>query len=381
MVYMDNASTSWPKPYKVTEEMNRCLLEYCANPGRGGHKMAIKCGMEIYEARKAISRLFNIDNPLRICFTKNTTEALNLGIRGFLKEGCHVVTTGMEHNSVVRPLTDMQKKGVRVTIVYGEKNGAIDPNRIEESITNDTRMVICTMSSNVNGIILPVKSIGEICRRRGAAFMVDAAQGAGSIKIDVADMKIDLLAFPGHKGLLGPQGTGGLYIGEGIDLEPLGTGGTGSSSLNVEQPDIMPDKMESGTLNTPGIVGLRQGVEFIESIGLENLEFHKRMILEKLCRGLERINGITLYSSPSNNSGIVALNMEGMDPNYLGCILNDRYNIAARAGLHCAPLAHKTLGTLPHGLLRLSPGCFTTYDDADYVIEAFKHIASNQSRI
>ena len=171
------------------------------------------------------------------------------------------------------------------------------------------------------------------------------------------------------------------YIWEGIDLEPLGTGGTGSSSLNIEQPDIMPDKMESGTLNTPGIVGLRHGVEFIESMGIENLVFHKRMILERLCRGLGRINGITLYSSPSNNSGIIALSMEGMDPNYLSCILNDRYNIAARAGLHCAPLAHKTLGTLPYGLLRLSPGCFTTYDETDYVIEAFKHIASNQSRI
>lgn len=381
IVYMDNAATSWPKPYKVLEEMNRCLSEFCANPGRGGHKMAVKCSMEVFETRKAISRLFNISNPLQICFTKNATEALNIGIKGYLKKGSHVVTTSMEHNSVLRPLADMQKNGVRVTIVYADKKGVIDPEKIKDSITNNTRMVICTLSSNVNGSILPIKSIGEICRMKNIVFMVDAAQGAGNIKVDVAEMKIDMLAFPGHKGLLGPQGTGGLYIREGIDIEPLSSGGTGSYSLSMEQPDIMPDKMESGTLNTPGIVGLRHGIEFIESMGLENLEFHKRILLERLYWGLKRIKGINLFSSPANNSGIIALNMEDIDTNNLSCILSNRYNIAARAGLHCAPLAHRTLGTLSNGLLRLSPGCFTTYDEIDYVVEAFSHIASNQSSI
>lgn len=343
--------------------------------------MAMACSTEVFAARQAVSRFFNIKNPLRICFTKNATEALNMAIRGYLTKGSHVVTTSMEHNSVMRPLYAAQKEGVDITVVWADSDGYVDANEVEDAITDKTRMVICSLSSNVNGIILPIKDIGEACRARGVAFLADVAQGAGSVKVDVEEMKIDMLAFPGHKGLLGPQGTGGLYIREGLDVEPIGLGGTGSNSISLEQPEVIPDRLESGTLNTPGIVGLRHGVEFIENFGIENLACYKNLVIEKMHIGLESISGIKLYSKPENNSGIVALKIKDMESVALGCLLNDRYGIAARAGLHCSPFAHKTLGTLQTGLLRFSPGCFTTYDDVDYVIESLKNIASGQFNI
>ncbi len=378
MIYLDNAATSWPKPCRVYEEMSECIRRYCANPGRGGHGLSLKCGREIFSCRKVLAEFFNISNPLRICFTKNTTESLNFAIKGILKEGDHVVTTSMEHNSVLRPLKACEKDGITTEIVYADSTGRIDPGRIENSIRKNTRMVVCTFSSNVNGIKLPIREIGEICSRKKIIFLLDAAQGSGSEYVDVEETKADMLAFPGHKGLLGPQGTGGLYVREGIQLMPMIKGGTGSSSKSLEQPLTMPDSLESGTLNTPGIIGLKHGVEFIESIGIKRIREYKNSLLKELHKGLSSIDGVRLYSSCENNSGIAALNIDGLDSVFVSRTLDKEFNTATRAGLHCAPLAHKTFGTLETGLVRLSLGCFNTASEIELAIDALKNIAKGR---
>ncbi|HHW48277.1 MAG TPA: aminotransferase class V-fold PLP-dependent enzyme, partial [Clostridiaceae bacterium] len=339
MIYLDNAATSFPKPNRVYDEMDRCLREYCANPGRGGHQMSIKSGKEIMKAREVVSSFFNVKNPLRLCFTRNATEALNFALKGFLKEGDHVITTCMEHNAVMRPLKTLEKDiGIEITILKGDKYGRIDTGDIKKKICSRTALIVCTVSSNVNGIVFPVKEIGEIAKENNVTFLVDASQGAGTIKIDVESMHIDMLAFPGHKGLLGPQGTGGLYVREGLNIKPIIQGGTGSNSESIYQPEFMPDILESGTLNTPGIIGLRYGIEFINSIGLENLKLHKHMLTKRLHEGIEGIDKTILYSLNSEecNSGIVAMNFKEADSTEISYVLDREFQIATRAGLHCA---------------------------------------------
>jgi len=379
MIYLDNAATSFPKPNRVYDEMDRCLREYCANPGRGGHQMSIKSGKELMKAREVVSSFFNIKDPLRLCFTKNATEALNYALKGILKEGDHVITTCMEHNAVMRPLKDLENDiGIEITVLNGDQYGRIDASDIEKRICGRTSLIVCTVSSNVNGIIYPIKEIGKIAHDNNVTFLVDASQGAGTIKIDVESMHIDMLAFPGHKGLLGPQGTGGLYVREGVNIKSIIQGGTGSNSESIYQPEFMPDLLESGTLNTPGIIGLRYGIEFINSMGLENLKLHKYMLTKRLHEGIEDIDKSVLYSLNSEecNSGIVAMNFEEADSTEISYILDKEYQIATRAGLHCSPLAHKTLGTSGRGIIRFSVGCFNTIDEIDYTIDALQNISS-----
>jgi len=380
MIYLDNAATSFPKPERVYEEINRCMREYCANPGRGGHSLSITAGKAVLNTREIISGFFNIDNPMQLCFTKNATEALNLAVKGILKPGDHVITTSMEHNSVIRPLKTLERdRGIELTIIQGNESGEIDVRDIRKSIRKNTRLIACTLSSNVNGIIMPVKEVGKTAGEYGIPFLVDASQGAGTVKVDVVDMNIQLLAFPGHKGLMGPQGTGGLYAGEGYRLDSLMQGGTGSNSENLYQPDDMPDLMESGTLNTPGIAGLGCGVEFINSVGMENIRAHKHMLVTRLLEGTDGLKGIKLYSKKSmdENSGIVALNFDGIDSTEVSYVLDRAYGIAARAGLHCAPLAHQTLGTLKTGIVRFSMGYFNTAEEIDVTLSALREIASS----
>ncbi len=380
MIYLDNAATSFPKPEKVYEEVLRCMKEYCANPGRGGHAMSIKAGMEIMKARERIAGFFNIGNPLHIAFTKNATEALNVAIKGVLKNGDHVITTCMEHNSVIRPLKTLERDmGIELTIVKGDEFGELDPADFKKHIRSNTRLIISTFSSNVNGIVMPVKEIGRIAAENGILFLLDASQGAGSSRIDVADMNINMLAFPGHKGLLGPQGTGGLYICEGLKIDSIMQGGTGSNSENVYQPEIMPDSLESGTLNTPGIVGLSVGIDFIESFGLENVGFYKHMLVKRLHEGIEEIKGIKLYSKKEQdkNTGIVAMNFDEVESTEVSYVLDKAYGIATRAGLHCAPLAHETLNTFKNGVVRFSVSNFNTLDDIDNTLVALREIAIN----
>jgi cysteine desulfurase/selenocysteine lyase len=377
IIYLDNAATSFPKPEPVCREMDRCMRTYCANPGRSGHAKSLEAGRKVMEAREELCSFFGIEDAFRLVFTKNATEALNIAIKGMAKPGGHVIATCMEHNSVLRPLKALERQmGIRMVIVGGNEYGEVDPDDIKRRIDLRTFLIVCTLSSNVNGVIMPVEEIGKIARKYGVKFLVDASQGAGTLPLDVRKLNADAMAFPGHKGLMGPQGTGGLYLAKGVYLETILEGGTGSFSESLCQPRQMPDRIESGTLNTPGIAGLSAGVKFIKSKGLENITKHKNMLTQRLHEGIKEIKGLKLYSigDSKRNSGIVAFSSDKFDSNELCSILDSRYNIACRGGLHCAPLAHKALGTLKEGLVRLSPGFFNTVEEAEFVLKALREI-------
>lgn len=382
MIYLDNAATSFPKPEAVYNAMDRCLRTYCANPGRGSHAMSVASARTVTGTRERIAKLLKIKDCLNISFTKNATEALNIAIYGSLSSGDHVITTCMEHNSVIRPLKTLEKYGgIRLTIVEGDSFGRIDPEVIGKNINRRTRLIVCTLSSNVNGIIMPVEEIGRIAHDNGIMYLIDASQGLGSINLDVSKVYAGMLAFPGHKGLLGPQGTGGLYVSPDIKLRPLMTGGTGSRSESMLQPEIMPDKFESGTLNTPGIAGLGAGIEFIEKNGIDNIRKKKDELINRLYDGIYRNKNIRIFS-PDNaeeNSGIVAFNISGMDSTEVSYTLDKQYNIACRSGLHCAPLAHNHFKTLNSGIVRLSVGCFNTNAEIDNVVTIINVIANGQN--
>ena len=377
MIYLDNAATSFPKPLEVYDEVYRCMKAYCANPGRGSHEMAIISGEAVLDARETIGNFLGIADPLRLCFTKNATEALNIAIKGILKENDHVIISGMEHNSVVRPLKSLEiDRMIELTILECDKYGRIDPEDIKRSLRPSTKLIVCTMSSNVNGTIMPFEDIGKIASENGVIFLLDASQGIGSEYINASSAGFDMIAFPGHKGLMGPQGTGGLYVRDGIYLQTIMEGGTGSNSENMFQPDFMPDRLESGTINTPGIVGLKYGVEYINTIGINTVRDHKHMLIKNLYDGISQFQDVKIYSTVEvgSNSGIVAANFGERDSNEISYILNKNYNIATRAGFHCAPLAHKTIGTLKRGVVRFSVGYFNTVEEIDCVINALKEI-------
>ena len=378
MIYLDNAATSFPKPEAVYVEMDKCLRTYCANPGRGSHTMSVISATTVTTTRERIANLLKIEDNLNISFTKNATEALNIAICGSLSSGDHVITTCMEHNSVIRPLKTLEKYGgVRLSIVSADGLGRVDPQEIRRSINRRTKLIICTLSSNVNGIIMPVEEIGKIARDNGINYLIDASQGLGSIELDINRVHANMVAFPGHKGLLGPQGTGGLYVASHIKLKPLLRGGTGCRSELLYLPEIMPDKLESGTLNTPGIAGLGAGLEFIQKNGIDKIRKKKDELTVRLFDGISRINNIKMFSSGSveENSGIVAFNFEGVDSTEVSYQLDKQFKVECRAGLHCAPLAHSHFRTLNSGIVRLSVGCFNTNAEVDSVIQSINLIA------
>jgi len=357
--------------------MMDCLDLYGANPGRGGHKMSVQASRVLFETRVNLSKLFHIKNPNDISFTINTTAALNQAIKGFVKQGDHVILTSIEHNSVRRPLEYLRQKGIiQITYIAADQQGNITPKQVEAAIQDNTTLVALNHSSNMLGTILPLAEIGEVCRHRRVKLLVDAAQTAGTIPIDVDEMAIDMLAFPGHKGLLGPQGTGGLYVHPEIELEPILHGGTGSQSEAIEQPDVRPDKLESGTQNTVGLAGLNAGVKYIQNEGIEKIHNKEWMLSQRLMEGLLSIEGITLFGPPLgvNKTAIVSFNMRGMDSSEVAYILDQHYDVAVRAGYHCTPLAHETAGTLEQGAVRVSPGYFTSEDDIDALIHGVKEI-------
>ncbi|HHW56272.1 MAG TPA: aminotransferase class V-fold PLP-dependent enzyme [Clostridia bacterium] len=378
MIYFDNAATSWPKPEAVYKEVGK-VLRNCGNPGRGGHKLSLESGRVIFEARQEICSMFNIKNFLRVVFTSNTTEALNIALKGILKEGDHVITSSMEHNSMIRPLMALKDKGVEVTLVQGDIEGKIDPEDIKKSIKKNTKMIAITHASNVTGTIMPVEEIGNIAREMNLIFLVDAAQTAGVLPIDVEKYNIDLLAFAGHKGLYGPQGTGGLYVREGLEVFPLKEGGTGSKSESIYQPDLMPDKLESGTPNTPGIAGLKEGVRFIKSVGIDAVYRHEKKLTQMLIDGLKEIKGIKIYGPHKieDRVGVVSITLEDRDVGEISYILDRNFDIATRAGLHCAAVAHSTIGTIKSGTLRFGIGYFNTEDEVQKVIKAMEMISQN----
>ncbi len=377
MIYFDNAATTFPKPEKVYEKHIEAMREYGANPGRSGHKMALKANRGIFASRNTLAKLFNIKNPMNIIFTFNCTESLNLGIKGLLKTGDHVITSSMEHNSVLRTIKHLEEKGVEHTIVQANSKGQIDPKDIEKAIKENTKLIVTTHISNLTGSIMPVKEIGRIAKERNISYMLDAAQSAGVYDIDVEEMNISLLALPGHKGLLGPLGTGALYIREGLEIDTLMQGGTGSASESLSQPDMLPDKYESGTPNGPGIIALGAGIEYILEKGIENIRAHEEKLTDHFLKAIKEIDGIKAYGplDIKKQAAVVALNLKDIDSSELAYILDEEYNIATRSGLHCAPLAHKTIGTLEQGVVRFSFGIFNTLEEVDIAIEALKEIA------
>ena len=353
------------------------MKNYCSNPGRASHDMAIESSLKVMETRELISDLFNIDNPFNIIFTSNATEALNIGIKGILDRGDHVISTVIEHNSVLRPLKTMSKIGVEVTLIACDKAGFINPLDIKDEIKHNTKAIVINHASNVLGSVQDINTIGKIAKKYGVIFMVDASQSAGCIDIDVKRDNIDLLAFPGHKGLLGPQGTGGLYIGEGLNLKTIKEGGTGSSSNSMNQPIELPDKLESGTLNTPGIAGLCEGVKFIKKIGVANIYKEEMLLIEHLLKELKKLSFVKIYGTKAlnNNLSVLSFNIDGVDASRVGEELNEA-GIAIRTGYHCAALIHKVIGTEYLGTIRVSPGCFNTSNDIEelvkYLIKIYK---------
>lgn len=377
MIYFDNAATSFPKPKVVYGEIIDAMTQYGSNPGRSGHKMALKSSRGIFNTRNKISKLFNIKNPMNVILTFNCTEGLNMGIKGFLKAGDHVITTSMEHNSVLRPIISLEKIGVTNTIVQGDSMGRIDPKDIENSIKPQTKMIVTTHISNLTGTIMDIEAIGAIAKKHNIVYFVDGAQSAGVYPIDVEKMNIDMLAFPGHKSLLGPQGTGGLYIREGLDIVELFQGGTGSVSDSLEQPDMMPDKFESGTPNAPGIIGLGAGIDYILEVGMDNIRKKEEDLTQHFIEEVQKIEKIRLYGplARGQHAPVVSLNIGDADSSEISYILDEEYNIGVRPGLHCAPLAHKTIGTFKQGVVRFSFGFKNTHDEVELAIKALKEIA------
>lgn len=378
MIYFDSAATTWPKPPEVWEAMEHCLKFAGANPGRSGHQMAIKAGRLVDEARELLATLFNITNPDRIIFTLNATEALNLGIKGLLKPGDHVITSSMEHNSVTRPLYVLQSKGIEVSKVSCAGDGNIKVEDIEKAVRPNTTAIVITHASNVTGTLMPIAEIGRLAKKKGLYFIVDAAQTAGVFNINVPFMKIHLLAFPGHKGLYGPTGTGGLYIAEGLELTPLKEGGTGSMSDVPGQPALMPERYESGTLNSVGIAGLAAGLKFLRSEGTEKIRQHEMELTQRFLKGAGRIKGLTLYGPVElyERAPVVSFSLAGKTTGMVGTVLDKQYNIACRAGLHCAPDAHRTLGTFDQKLVRFSFSYFNNKEEVDYALRCLSEIAA-----
>lgn len=377
MLYFDNAATTFPKPEVVYTSIMEAMRGYGANPGRSGHKLALKASRGIYDTRELICKIFNVKNPMNIILTFNATESLNIGIKGILKPGDHVITTSMEHNSVLRPIKYLEKFGIESTIIEADEKGRINVLDIEKSIKSNTKLIVNTHVSNLTGTIMPIEDIGRVARNNGIIYMVDAAQSAGVYDIDIEKMNIDILAFPGHKGLLGPQGTGGLYIREDLKLEGFMQGGTGSASHSLIQPDIFPDKFESGTANAPGIVGLGAGIKYILDRGINTIREYEESLTEHFIEEAKKIDGIKLYG-PLNikeQGAVVALNIKDADSSEVSYILDQEYDIAVRPGLHCAPLAHKSIGTLEQGAVRFSFGIFNSHEEIELSIKALRDIA------
>ncbi|WP_217596497.1 aminotransferase class V-fold PLP-dependent enzyme [Cohnella sp. GbtcB17] len=377
LIYLDNAATSWPKPPGVMEAMEKVMREAAANPGRGSHEMAVKASRVLFEGRKMLARLFKIANPNDIAYMLNTTHALNQAIQGLLAPGDHVITTAMEHNSVRRPLEALKRKlGIRVTYLPVGRDGILDPSDVRQAITPDTKLVAVTHSSNLLGTIAPIGDIGAVTRAAGVPLLVDAAQSAGVLEIDVEAMNIDLLAFPGHKGLMGPQGTGGLYINPDLELEPLMHGGTGSRSESPEQPSTRPDRYEAGTPNTIGIAGLTEGVRFVLSETVQRIHAKELSLTRELMAGLSEIPGVRLLGpGPAiERTAIVAFTLDGVDPSETAFLLDRQFGIAVRSGFHCTPLGHESAGTTETGAVRASPGYFTQQSDIVSLVRAVKEI-------
>ena len=382
MIYLDNAATSFPKPPEVAEAITDLLTHRAGNPGRSGHSLALAAEAVVAETRRLLAALLGIQDPARLAFTLNATDALNLAMWGLLRAGDRVVTTSMEHNAVARPLFALAERGVDVVRLPSASDGTLDLDDLERELrAAPTRLVVMTHASNVCGTILPIRAAAELAHRHGALILVDAAQTAGVLPIDVQEQSIDLLAIAGHKGLLGPTGTGGLYVAPGVRLTPMRQGGTGARSEQLSQPEEMPDALESGTVNTVGIAGLGAALRVLRATGIEAVRARESALTARLLAGLREIGGVTVYGpvEPSQRVAVVSVTLRGWEPVDVQAALDSAFGIAVRAGLHCAPLAHRTLGTFPLGTVRLAPGYSTTDDQIDQTLAALRELTLSAS--
>lgn len=379
-VYLDNAATTFPKPKQVVDAMYNYMLNIGGNAGRGNYSNSLQSNRCLYDARETICNFFGYDNPSNVIFTNNVTTSLNMLIKGLLKPGDHVITSSMEHNSVIRPLIDCKNSiHIDLDIINADSKGFISVDDIEKGIRSETKLVVITQASNVTGSIQNIKQIGKLCKDNGIFFIVDSSQGAGVLDINMKLIYADAIAFTGHKSLLGPQGIGGFIIDDNLNKNCLSIlqGGTGSLSYSLEQPDFLPDKFECGTHNLPGIVGLSESIKFINSIGLNEINEHNKYLLKYLLNGLMNISGLKVYGDTSGNNSTtcVSINSDSLDASELGYLLENE-GIKTRCGLHCSPLAHKTIGTYPNGTVRLSLSYFTTKADIEYTLKSINKIIS-----
>jgi cysteine desulfurase family protein len=375
-VYLDNAATSWPKPETVYLAVDHFMREVGATPGRGGYQQEEEAQRIADETRAALAQLFHVPDPQSVIFTLNTTQAINMALKGLLHPGDHVVTSSIEHNAMWRPLKALEKRGVEITPITCSPDGVLDPSDVEAALRQNTRMVAILHASNVLGTILPIAEIGEIVHHHGAHYLVDAAQTAGNYPIDMQGMGIDLLAFAGHKGVFGPPGTGGLVVMPGIQLETWVEGGSGILSRPETMPDELPLRLEAGTQNSAGIAGLLAGVQFVLEQGVEKIHAYEMELAGRLVEQLQAIPGLSILG-PGNleqRTAVVSVTIDGYIPDQLSAVLDKVFGVATRAGLHCAPQAHRVAGTLENGALRFSPGYFNTVEEINYAVNALQDI-------
>lgn len=376
MIYLDNAATTMQKPEEVIEAVVQAMHSM-GNAGRGAHSASLEASRTIYDTRELLCRFFGGTDPRRLVFTSNSTESLNIAIKGLFEPGDHVITTMLEHNSVLRPLYEMEKRGVELTIIPADKKGVIEYNDIEKAIRPNTKAVVCTHGSNLTGNLVDIERIGKITRKNGLLLVVDASQTAGVFPIDVEKMQIDVLCFTGHKGLLGPQGTGGMYVREGIQIRPLKSGGSGVQTYSKSHPAEMPTALEAGTMNGHGIAGLHAAVEYIQRTGIDQIRKREQECMKRFYEGVIQVPGVKVYGDfdDMNRCAIVSLNIGDYDSSEVSDELLTEYRISTRPGAHCVPLMHEALGTVEQGAVRFSFSHFTTDEEVDTAIKAIRELA------
>ena len=376
MIYLDNAATTMQKPEAVIRAVTDALCTM-GNAGRGGHAASLDASRIIYDTRERLAQLFHAEIPKQIVFTMNSTESLNIAIKGIIEKGDHVITTALEHNSVLRPLYEMEEKGAELTILSSDRQGRIDYADFEKNIKANTKAIICTHGSNLTGNLVDIKRIGEIAKKHGILFVVDASQTAGVFPIDVQEMHIDILCFTGHKGLLGPQGTGGMYVREGVAVKPLLSGGSGVQTYSKTHPAQMPTALEAGTLNAHGLAGLRAAVGYLQEVGLDAIRKKEQELMWHFYEGVKEFPGVRIYGdfSTKERCAIVTLNIRDYDSSEVSDALAMHYGISTRPGAHCAPLMHQALGTVEQGAVRFSFSHFNTMEEVDTAIAAIRELA------
>ena len=381
MIYLDQAATSFPKPREVAEAMS-LALQSTGNSGRGAHEFSLAASRLVFEARAELAEFFGAQDPRSIAFTANATESLNLALLGLLEPGDHVITTAWEHNSVLRPLYLLEGQGVELSILPSDAYGALDLALLDSYLRPNTKAVVCTHASNVTGNLTNLDYVSEFCTRHGLFFIVDGAQTAGFAPIDVTAQNIDILCFTGHKSLYGPQGIGGIYVRSGLQLSPLKVGGSGVQTFSKSHPIQMPEALEAGTLNTPGIAGLLAGLRYINKVGLSQIREREQELTWYFSRGVQEIFGVQVYGdfqSPQR-CPIVAINLAGLESSFVSQILNEEYGIYTRSGAHCAPLMHQALGTVERGVVRFSFSHFNTTKELDQTLQALLFIGEKYGR-